>query len=991
MSRELDRRDFSVNKVTSERRQALVAAAEAASRALPGAHRIRIKGFDPVTGNPSGLVSKTPPPAKGEYVQRALDHVASIRQAMGLSPTQPLEFRADPNVHATTSGAVAVHLQQQYKAIDVFEAAQMVRFWPDGLLADTSGTTVSVPDDVPLARKLSAADASLLASRWVAAPEEHERRDQFGEPLVLPVIDLGGWTPRVIAAFPSRPDVPTVLGPGPFADAIKAALIWFPLADGLRLAWHLVLSLPGYAGQYRVIVDAESGDILYCHQMIEAVQAVGSVYRVHGGMPRERVRFPQAPGDYPVPTPADLGAGFPGDWVQSDATAGNCSRAHLGDDGPALSGQVKGGVLTFDPPDGAGDEQKILNIFYYTCFMHDYFYLLGFREADQNFQLDNLGLGGAGDDAVDARAYPGAVWATASMYTQSDGTSPVMRMGLVTSTKRHTAFDASVVFHEYTHGVTHRLVGGAGNDHALEAPQSAGMNEGWSDYIACTLLGTTAVGAWVVDKPTGVRQFAYDESFPDTFEKIGTGRYNEPHNIGEIWCATLMELGRKIGTTLGVQLVVDAWKLTPANPSFLDGRDAIMATLDAELSNGRLSAADHDTTAAAMWKVFARFGMGPNAQSNGASLQGVVADFSTPSAAPSKGQGAWADWLRVGDGPPRCVLTVAIPSPDLLELFVVRSDGGIYGTSRQGSGGAWAGWQRVGTGGHRLPTGSVIAAAAAANRRDLFIVADDGGVYTASRQGAGAWSDWQRIGATTDRAPAGSRPTAVTSANRIDLFLVAGDGGIYSTSRQGAGAWADWQRIGAATDRAPLGTVVSAASAGANRADVFLVAGDGGVYSTFRQGAGAWADWYRIGAGSDRAPLRSVVSAVSAAPDRIDLFLVAADGGIYSTSRRGAGAWADWARVGTSKDRAPLGTVVTAASPSPDRIELCIVGGDGGIYGTSRDGGGAWADWYRIGTGADRALPQSEIAAASPKPGRLDLFVSTGDGGIGSTWREQPS
>ena len=50
---------------------------------------------------------------------------------------------------------------------------------------------------------------------------------------------------------------------------------------------------------------------------------------------------------------------------------------------------------------------------------------------------------------------------------------------------------------------------------------------------------------------------------------MGTGRYTgEEHDLGEIWCATLMEMNRNIGKLLGLQLVVDGFKLTPANPSF---------------------------------------------------------------------------------------------------------------------------------------------------------------------------------------------------------------------------------------------------------------------------------------------------------------------------------------------------------------------------------------------------------------------------------------
>jgi extracellular elastinolytic metalloproteinase len=104
-------------------------------------------------------------------------------------------------------------------------------------------------------------------------------------------------------------------------------------------------------------------------------------------------------------------------------------------------------VLTFNPANATGDDQKVLNIFYYCCYMHDFSYLLGFREASRNFQTNNLGRGGLAGDPVDARSFPGAVFGTANMSRSVDGTSPIMNMGMVTSTNRHTAFDSTVVFH----------------------------------------------------------------------------------------------------------------------------------------------------------------------------------------------------------------------------------------------------------------------------------------------------------------------------------------------------------------------------------------------------------------------------------------------------------------------------------------------------------------------------------------------------------------
>ena len=484
-----------------------------------------------------------------------------------------------------------------------------------------------------MAPTLSVQDAVLNAARHVAVPhsDEYGATDQFGEPLVMPSMDLSGFVPKVIAAFTNKAEQPTVLEAGPFGDAFKARLIWFPMGDALRLGWEVIITMPSYAGQYRTIVDADNGEILYCRQLMKFVAAQGNVYRVDGRTQRQMTDFPRPLQDYGLPPPVNsLPSGFPDPWVTGDNTAGNSVNAHLGPSGPVLRGTQRNGVVVFDPTDPTGDDQKVLNIFYFNCFMHDYFYQLGFREADGNFQRDNFGRSGRPSDPVDTRAHSGQVQGTANMLTLVDGRSPIMNMGLVTSTNRHTAFDSSVVFHEFTHGVTNRLVGGPLNDTALEEPQSGGMGEGWSDYIACTINNSTVVGDWVIGRAGGIRRFPYDSQFPDHFGMLGTGRYTEVHNIGEIWCATLVEMNRNIGTKLAVQLVVDALKLTPANPSFLNVRDAILRALDNKRAAGQLTQSEHTEARRGIWTAFAKFGMGHRASSNGPSLSGVIGNFELP-------------------------------------------------------------------------------------------------------------------------------------------------------------------------------------------------------------------------------------------------------------------------------------------------------------------------------------------------------------------------
>jgi hypothetical protein len=770
MSRELDVRNFTRSKVTAGRTTKLQGLASS-SKNLAGMHAIRIEKFDNTTGNPAVVLSEGAVAKAGDYIQRAIEHVQAISPALGLT-AQAAEFIADPVVQETSSGAKAVNLQQRYKGIPIFQSATTVEFNPNGALTQTLGSPISVEQDTPVKAKLSVQEAVLKAAQHVAKPQpdEMDKKDQFGQPLIPAQVDIKGFIPKIRATFPDVPERPTVLESGPFGAEIKANLIWFPSDDGITLAWIVLLTMPNYEAQYKTIVDAQTGNILYCRQLVQYVAARGNVYHVNpAATPRQMTDFPSRFNDYGLPFPAqaqlnwrwchkcqglyfagnpgshcpaggphenvgsgnyclvqnspaypgqsnwrwchkcqslyfagnpgshcpaggphenvgsgnytllhqlplapgqhgwrwchkcqglyfagnpgshcpnggaheNVGSGdyslisfastipaaFPDTWVTSKQTVGNSTNGHLSAAGTPMTGSVKGGVMTFDPADATGDDQKVLNIFYYCCRMHDFHYLLGFNEASGNFQLDDFGRGGVAGDRVDARSWPGAVFGTANMGTPVDGSNPTMNMGLVTSTNRHTAFDSTVVFHEFMHGVTNRLVGGPMNVHALDSPQSGSMGEGWGDYIACSVNNVTILGNWVLNNTGGIRGFPYDSNFPDDFGKIGTGRYNEVHNIGEIWCATLMEMNRRTDKNLALQLVEDALKLSPANPSFLNMRDAILSALNNMYIAGKLNSNQRDGAWQGIWSAFAKFGTGPQATSNGAQLTGIVADF----------------------------------------------------------------------------------------------------------------------------------------------------------------------------------------------------------------------------------------------------------------------------------------------------------------------------------------------------------------------------
>jgi extracellular elastinolytic metalloproteinase len=678
MSREVDLRQ-TVGAGDRERdEQRLTVLAREVSDRLPGTHTASVAALDPITGNAARVDSSGAPATAGGYTARALEHVRSVAPVLGLTPTQPVEFLADPIVQTTSSGSRTVHLHQQYHGIRVFQAAQAVRFDPQGAVTSTVGSSVTIDDPPAAAPGIRAEDAVLAAARHVAVPAQDElgATDQFGEPFQPAGVDLDGFVPTVTTVLAESAERETVLAAGPFADPITARLAWFLVSPGdLRLGWQVALAMPGHVQRFVVVVDAGTGDILYSHQTVLSAAATGQVFLVNGDVPRQEIDFPRALTDYGIEPPAGLPAEFPDTWLRGQDTAGANTAAHFGDADVPVLGRRVGETLTFDPhPDS--DEQRVVNLFALASSAHDFFYLLGFTEAEGNFQFDSLGRGGAGTDPVDARVYPGAVPGTASMLTPADGTSPVLRMGLVTSTGLHTALDATVVFHEFTHGVTNRLVGGGWDTHALDEIQSAGMGEGWGDYFGCLLTGADVVASWVVGRPGGIRGHRYDADYPGDFGELGQGRYTEVHAIGEVWCATLMEATRRLGSNhLAMQLVVDALKLARANPSFLDMRDAILAALSDMRLAGRLSPEQFTEAGEALWGAFARFGMGPNASCVGARLEGIRADFTTPAqdvAAPE--QPAEPEPAESGEYPAYMV-TVVLDADSVVRGSVVQTDG----------------------------------------------------------------------------------------------------------------------------------------------------------------------------------------------------------------------------------------------------------------------------------------------------------------------------
>src|SRR5687767_1268322 len=283
--------------------------------------------------------------------------------------------------------------------------------------------------------------------------------------------------------------------------------------DEARLAWHVYAEV-GPEEWYELLVDAHTGELLLRHNLY-VHQAQGTVYtEAPDKGARQLVSFV---GD----TNINTSAGWMG---TSTVTTGNNVEAYLDRDANNAPDTTSGNGLssghasaanqnftfTFDttvsPTTATNQAAVVTNLFYYNNIMHDFSYNLGFTETARNFQTNNFGRGGTGNDSVRAEAQDGSGTNNANFATPPDGSRPRMQQYIFTSPNpdRDSSVDGDVVFHEYGHGISNRIIGNGST--ALSGTQSGAMGEGWSDYWAATLNGDGAVGEYSTGNPNGIRR-----------------------------------------------------------------------------------------------------------------------------------------------------------------------------------------------------------------------------------------------------------------------------------------------------------------------------------------------------------------------------------------------------------------------------------------------------------------------------------------------------
>lgn len=555
---------------------------------------------------------------------------------LGYHDTDLAELRVTDAYTDTRTGVQHSWMKQRHQGIDIFNSEVAIHVRADG-------------EVVHMTHRLVKGLAEMrVSARPMLAPDEALRLVLAMDGASVPATSLARHVPY-LNRWEFTGD------PAPFAE-----LAWLAVENELRLAWNVNHMLPDGSHWWNVRIDAMNGKEL---ERNDWVASCGSLHGDHAPMPAPMPAPPAAPNDLRVlPLPVESpnhGArairnapwtlapnASPYGWNDDNGIAGADYTITRGNNAYACEDVNADNIPGFSPSSATLDfdfplnlanapstyqAASITNLFYVCNVMHDVFYQYGFDEVSGNFQSNNYGNGGLGNDFVFADGQDGFNTNNGSFTTPPDGQNGRMTIfnWTFTTPNRDGCLDNGLVTHEYGHGISNRLVGGPSNANTLANQDQPG--EGWSDYIALMMTmepgdqGTDVRGldTYLLNQPVtgnGIRPFPYTTN--TALNNLTYANTNSSamlfgaHGIGTMWCSTLWDMTWDLiaqygfsadlyngtaGNNIALHLVIEGMKYTPSSPGFVDARDGILVA-DQVLYGG----ANQNL----IWAAFAARGLG---------------------------------------------------------------------------------------------------------------------------------------------------------------------------------------------------------------------------------------------------------------------------------------------------------------------------------------------------------------------------------------------
>ena len=404
------------------------------------------------------LLLQTPAWSQQPDPQKILELVRANSSKLQLSAEDAATALISSAYTDQQTGISYVYLQQAYKSIPVFNSIKTIIFRNQELQYSSGQFVFDLP------AKAGNPAASLSAQAAIINAAAHLKLAQPSGLTQLESVD-GGRKLVFSAANIAK-------------EKITAELFWVASPDDavVRLAWNINIDVLGSPDWWNVRVDAINGSILEKDNWtvneaghFREQKAAHADFRFYATPPPTVATAGYYVVPFPFESPAHTAMLIENQpWLKAGAgnaatthgwhfdgnnnyniTRGNNVFAYLDlmntnaaggttnvpdTSSTAIPGLSFSNVPNFSlqPGNSLNRKAAVTNLFYWNNIIHDVAYQYGFNEVSGNFQADNMGRGGAGNDYVQAEAQDASGTNNANFATPSDGSRPRMQMYIFT-------------------------------------------------------------------------------------------------------------------------------------------------------------------------------------------------------------------------------------------------------------------------------------------------------------------------------------------------------------------------------------------------------------------------------------------------------------------------------------------------------------------------------------------------------------------------------
>ena len=297
-----------------------------------------------------------------------------------------------------------------------------------------------------------------------------------------------------------------------------------------KMAYVARLAVENPIGDWEVVIDAETGDIMHVNNEMNFNSGLGALYvtnPIRCAITKEELKN-----------------------LTTNTLTGKFA-AIDNEDGPESVSEDNTHVYV--PENTHFDEVGMYN---YINTIHDFYKTLGHSKLDRPMKA----IVHLGDNYDNAYFSP---WQNSFAFGDGNKFNSLAR-------------EAGIAYHEYSHAVLNSIKSLA------YSGESGAINEGQADYFACSYTDDPLLGEWAVAKMNKpyLRILENDLHYPEDIE-------GEVHADGKIWGALLWDLRKALGKEISDVLIYRShYNLNGSSPKFIDGYNAIV-TSDKDFFEGK--------------------------------------------------------------------------------------------------------------------------------------------------------------------------------------------------------------------------------------------------------------------------------------------------------------------------------------------------------------------------------------------------------------------